>query len=321
MKIREKLKEIYYTTTTPFARDLSVVFSLGISTEPVVQQDADAHNSPSKKPGVDIKERRKLGKRIIKAIQPQLETALRAEADISGIDFDKELKKLENLWEACLEVEPEPQQDTEGDLPMTDLSQENLDLGLTNGHSVPDIHGEEPTQSHEADDIEMGDIDAPYDEEDIIVDVAPGLLEDIKSGGNTITSAALAEVNGNKSPSKSNGLKATDLPADTNGHAPAPENGPLGALTSPVANSNDNMPLDNTLTEGGVPQFLRAYFDIDGTDITEIVREETRASEELSEMDEDEVNELIAEPKRIVVEPAPPPPAAKSKKGKNKKRR
>jgi NuA3 HAT complex component NTO1 len=270
---------------------------------------------------VDIKERRKLGKRIIKAIQPQLETALRAEADISGIDFDKELKKIENLWEACLEVEPEPQQDTEGDLPMTDISHAKNDLGHTNGDSASEIHGGELVQSHEAGDIEMGDIDAPYDEEDIIVDVAPGLLEDIKSDGDTITTAALAEVNGNRSPAKVNGLKNTDQLADTNGHAPAPENGPLGALASPISNGNDNAPLDNTLTEGGVPQFLRAYFNIDGTDITEIVREEPRASEELSEMDEDEVNELIAEPKRIVVEPPPPPPAAKSKKGKSKKRR
>lgn len=301
-------------------QDLGVVFSVGISTEPPAQPEVDVHNtSPSKKPTVDIKERRKLAKRIIKAVQPQLEAALRAEADISGISFEKELKKIEHLWEACLEVEAGPQRDTEGDMTMTEEGHANHNgVDHTNGDFGSENQDEDLVNSLVPGDVDMEDVDAPHDEDDIIVDVDTTHL---KADGDTITTAALAEVNGNRPPVKVNGLKNTDVSADTNGYAPISENGQLGALTLALWNSNDNAAVDNALIEGGVPQFLRGYFNIDGTNITEIVRDELRASEELSEMDDDQVNDLIADSDKAVGEAVPDVPVAKSKKGKNKKRR
>ena len=301
----------------PLARELSVVFTAGIVTEPP-QPEHDVHSSPSpKKPAVDIKERRKLAKRIIKAIQPQFETALRAEADISGIDFEKELKKLEHLWEVCLEAEAGPHKDSEEDVAMTEAGHSRPNgVGHTNGDSAVEGRNGDNGQSGDAIDVEMEDVDAPYDEDDIVVDVSTSYSGDAKDNGNTIT-AALSEVNGNKAPVKVNGLKG----ADTNGHAHNTENGQLEARALPEPIINDNPATDNALIEGGVPQFLRGYFDIDGTNITEIPIDEPDPSEELSEMDDEQVNQLVADTEKPSVEATPVAAAAKPKKAKSKRRR
>jgi NuA3 HAT complex component NTO1 len=317
-KILAKLRKTFYTTTMPLARELSVVLTAGIVTEPSLQLELDAHNSsPAKKSGVDIKERRKLAKRIIKAIQPQLETALRAEADISGIDFEMEQKKLDQLWEACLEAKAAPHKDSEGDVMMTEAGYaKHNGVDHTNGDSAAENHIADSAQSGEAGDVEMEDIDAPYDEDDIVVDVSirPSTVKD---DGDTSTTAALTEVNGNRTPVKVNGMKG----ADTNGHAHGTENGQNGASTSPEPVINDNPPTDNTLIEGGVPRFLRGYFNIDGMNITELAAEEPEESDELSEMDDEQVNQLVAHTEKVSVVVTPAPPAAKSKKAKNRRRR
>ena len=315
-KILAKLRKTFYTTTMPLARELSMVLTAGIVTEPPVQFELDAHNASSpKKSGVDIKERRKLAKRIIKAIQPQLETALRAEADISGIDFEMEQKKLEQLWEACLEAKADPHKDFEGDIMMAEGGHAKRN-GV--GHAIGDSenHIFDSAQSGEASDVEMEDIDAPYDEDDIVVDVSTGPSAD-NDGGDTITTAALAEVNGNRTPVKLNGVKS----AETNGYAHGAENGQNGASISPEPIVNDNPPTDNTLIEGGVPRFLRGYFNIEGMSITELVAEEPDGSDELSELDDEQVNQLMAHTEKVSVVAAPAPPPAKSKKAKNRRRR
>jgi NuA3 HAT complex component NTO1 len=313
-KILAKLRKTFYTTTMPLARELSVVFTTGIVREPPLQPELDVHNSSSpKKLAVDIKERRKLAKRIIKAIQPQFETALRAEADISGIDFEVELEKLEHLWEACLEAEVGLYKDGEGDIAMTEPKPNGV--GYTNGDSgAEDLNGDD--QNGEAIDVEMEDVDAPYDEDDIVVDVSTSYSANVKDDGDTIT-AALTEVNGNKAPFKVNGLKG----ADTNGHFRSTENGQFGSQVSPEPVINDNPATDNSLIEGGVPQFLRGYFNIDGTNITEIAIDEPDPSEELSEMDDEQVNQLVADTAKPIIEAAPVPAATKSKKAKSKRRR
>lgn len=297
----------------PLARELCVVFTAGIVNEPPVQLESDVHNSP-KKQGVDIKERRKLAKRIIKAIQPQFEAALRAEADISGIDFEKERKKLENLWETCLEAEPTPHKDSEGDIAMGE-AHHGKQNGHTNGDFATSKHPGDDSQSGEAEDVDMEDIDAPYDEDDIVVDVSTGRLTAIEDDGDTITTAALSEVNGNRPPAKVNGVKGAD------GHASGTENGQDDASASPDPIIDDNPPIDNTLTEGGVPQFLQGFFNIDGTNISEIVHEEPEGSDELSEMDDEQVNQLVAHTEKVTPILPPTPSTAKSKKAKNKRRR
>src|ERR1700733_2880968 len=86
IKIQTKLNNRYYVLATTLAQDLSSVFSIGIEVGPQIKPEigqvaGQEHISPSKHAAYDIRERRKLAKRIIKAIQPQLELAVRAEAD------------------------------------------------------------------------------------------------------------------------------------------------------------------------------------------------------------------------------------------------
>jgi NuA3 HAT complex component NTO1 len=61
------------------------VIAEGINTAPTPKNEElnlALSTSPSKNTFSDIRERRKLGKRILKAVQPQLEAALKIEAEI-----------------------------------------------------------------------------------------------------------------------------------------------------------------------------------------------------------------------------------------------
>ncbi|EHL02580.1 putative NuA3 HAT complex component NTO1 [Glarea lozoyensis 74030] len=82
--LEQRVQNRFYTTATAFAQDFGNVFHNGIVSQPVPQPEQPV-SSELKKPIVtDIRERRRLAKRIIKTIQPQLQAAVRAEADISG---------------------------------------------------------------------------------------------------------------------------------------------------------------------------------------------------------------------------------------------
>jgi len=54
-----------------------------------------------------LKERRKLGKRILKSVEALLEAAVRAEADISGKPASAQVKEFQQLIEASLQVGPD----------------------------------------------------------------------------------------------------------------------------------------------------------------------------------------------------------------------
>lgn len=94
----------------------------GINTAPTPKNDELSlalSTSPSKNTFSDIRERRKLGKRILKAVQPQLEAALKIEAEILFKSFDALQKDLEAKYTASLEPQqtpaPSSYQDDEND--------------------------------------------------------------------------------------------------------------------------------------------------------------------------------------------------------------
>jgi NuA3 HAT complex component NTO1 len=337
-KIRSKLQQRFYTTILPFARDLSAVFSAGIGSEPPANPEAevDTTSSPKKQTG-DIKERKKLAKRIIKAIQPQLEVALRAEVEISGEPAEEQLKELKNLLEGSLEArqgsvsvslgESGSQEDAEGDVVMTDAAHAKQNGIGQGGTDTSKSHDEDSNQKREADDVQMEDVDAPHEEEEnIIVAVSSESTANAEPNGDTITTAALAEVNINKSPAKAqptNGLKNTNASLDTSGHVSAPQVEQPNTAIQPVSNGYTNAEQgEKTLTDGGIPLFLKEDFQIEGVKVSEIVRESTRPSEELSEMDDDQLNDLendynnAANEETVAVIPV-----TKSKKAKSRKRR
>lgn len=98
--LQTRIEERHYARSLPFAQDLSEVISDGISTAPAPLKTSELHlaslaGSPSKNIFGDIRERRKLGKRILKAVQPQLELALKIESEISGKSYESLQKELE----------------------------------------------------------------------------------------------------------------------------------------------------------------------------------------------------------------------------------
>src|SRR5882757_6893051 len=109
--LQKKVQERFYAKALDFTHDLSDLFRAGINTEPQPKPETAVakeleKSSPSKKTVLDVRGRRSLGKRILKAVQAQLEAAVRAEADISGQPAEKQLKEFEQLIESALQTGP-----------------------------------------------------------------------------------------------------------------------------------------------------------------------------------------------------------------------
>ena len=93
-----------YTTVAAFSEDFGVVFSSVIGSEAVAdvinaktQGDVAPEDTTSAPVTLtaEQKDLRRLAKRIIKAVQPSLEGAIRSEAELGGRPFEKELRELE----------------------------------------------------------------------------------------------------------------------------------------------------------------------------------------------------------------------------------
>lgn len=291
-------------------------------------------NVPSpKKQATDMKARKALAKRIVKAVQPQLEAAARAESDVSHKPAETLLKELEEVLDASLQSgrdsvsaslgEAVSHGDTEGDVEMADATQSKENgVEHTNGDDEVEQQNETSQQKEAGDeDVEMQDEDAPHeiDEGDNATVVA---AEELEVAEDTTVTEPLAEVNSNISPSKAahtNGVKITSTPPDTNGYIIAPETQQPAPPTPPISNGG-HAPDNGDLSTGGVLWYLKD-FQPEGTSI--IDPDSSRLSEDLSDMDEeelkvlgDDVNEADAQIAGAVASAS----ASKAKKGKAKKR-
>jgi NuA3 HAT complex component NTO1 len=323
-KLGERVRNRFYTTALTFVNDLSQVFSAGISNEPPVKSEvveADK-TSPSKKHPIDMKERKRLAKRIIKAVQPLLENAVQVEADISGQPAEAALKELHRLIEACFQTPSDSVGLESGSLGEAGADVEMADAGQDGAQSLDVKASEHHHESHDPNqdiDVEMDDIDAPHGEEYDAVIVDDGTSKDT----NTINTAALAEVNGNISMKYNhiNGVKGESVSPTTNGHVMT-ENEQPGPPTPPFSNGDVFSEQGaKVLTDGGIPRFLKD-FQIDGTHITD--PEAVAASDDLSDMDDDELNGLrtsLNEPDGEVVATGGRASPVKTKKGKAKKKK
>jgi NuA3 HAT complex component NTO1 len=304
--LQKKVQDRFYTTALNFTHDLCEIFRFGINTEPAPKPETAAakeleKSSPFKKTVLDMRGRRSLAKRILKAVQPQLEAAVRAEADISGKSTQKQLKDLEQAIEAALQTGPDSISlggsvgDAEGD--------HDHDVEMTNA-------AQHNTNGHHAVDVDMDDADAPgEDDEDAIITV---------SGDTINTDSALAEVNGNVSqtkPNHINGNKNATTPPDTNGYSSAPENMQPSPPTPPVSNRDISADHVDFLAKGGVPWYLKD-FQPEGTSLLQ-GNEGGANLNDILDLDEDAIaNGDYGEVLGAAVIASP----SKSKKGKAKKK-
>lgn len=300
-KIRKQVEARFYTSALAFAVDLCTVIRKGIEAAPAIQaapvkeeaiRDLD---SLAKQDKLDIKERQKFARKIIKAVRPQLEAAVEAEADITNKSAEVLLKELESLFESSLETRPESTTGSLGD-------------GLIVVSTAINGFGEKVDTTAEVVAAEVISNAVLSDGDAMVVETSIAVQEENTEPtlGNIETEKDVADnINGStttlntelKPPVITNGGGAT--PPDTNGYISEPSSHIQPAPPTPPLSNSDpstNPDTQNILRGGGIPWYLEA-FKPEGTTIGEeqwsgrdIVRS---MSEELSEIDDEELKGLM----------------------------
>ncbi|KAL9948069.1 hypothetical protein ACHAQF_003489 [Verticillium nonalfalfae] len=300
VKLQSQLDVRFYTTTLAFAHDLCEVISVGINTEIKKVETADEElvaTTLGKVSYEDPRQRKTLGKRILKAVQPQLEIALRTEAEISSKPLDPLTKELEGMLEASIEFKSlsnddgEKTIDADHDVVMADASIE--EITVANGHV-------EKIRAEEGGDVDAMEVDAIGEEDDGSIEVATSNIDDKGKLPSSSSSVAGLEGNGKVAEQAdaalTNGVAgASDTPPASDGYhsnsapeQPAPPTPPQ-SIGSLGAQSHD------PLSEGGLAWHLKD-FKLRGTTILADQwpgRDAIRSlSEELSDMDDRELEGL-----------------------------
>ncbi|KAJ8065427.1 hypothetical protein OCU04_006114 [Sclerotinia nivalis] len=308
-RLSEKLNQRFYTTTGAFAKDFGSAINAAIMDD--AQQGEQKENLAgeiektfTKKVIIEVRDRRKLGKRIIKAVQPMLEAAIRAECDVVKTTPEDQLKVLNTLLENCLlppegsngsfdafadvgALEPSQDEDMIDVAQSEELASEALESGVVPRLGSPDANAEDI-------DTDMPDVDASahveHDVEDVI-HVAPASnpgtdhMIDPQLLDNGIEKTT---INGN-----ANGI----TPPDTNGYSSTPEDNQPSPPTPPVSNGENTTDGADVLTNGGIPWYVKD-FQPEGTSVLQEVSVEnsngSHASDDLSEMDDEDVKALAS---------------------------
>jgi NuA3 HAT complex component NTO1 len=308
LQLQNKVDDRFYTTTLVFAHDLCEAIHVGINSEYRSQQ----HEPPkfesvvaptTKSDFTDVRERKKLGKRILKMVQPMLEQACRLESTITSKPFDDYKKELEGMLEASIELqqnavsvamEAEPSKDVimvgasnaeitvagsaddDEDAPGED--EDPMDVVMTESAQVPaknegniNVNVTAPTDDTKAED------DAPLAPQDAAAGTQVRATTDEPPAADMASGSSL------------------HTPPETNGYVTAPHSTQPGPPTPPQSNGSLGQEQTNVLTDGGIPWYLKG-FEPEGTSVlaenTPEADVDRAVSEELTEMDEDELRNL-----------------------------
>lgn len=317
--MQDKLDVRFYTTTLPFARDLSQAVNVGINTQ-LKPPPADKHHSdptdasPAKQSIYNnVKERQRLGRRILRTIQPLLEAALKAESEICNEPLDTLLEELESTLEPSLEIRQPivtashengsaPDQDQDVEMADAPAEAQIIVADQSDGEIIAEVDGEAGTRTDDAMDLDP----AQHARSNIEVNTS--------EHGNSVSSRPNGIVSSSASPARKqqpksgdnqddggsqqriNGFKKVDSgsPPSVAGYNPAtlqpPQHPP--PLTPPPSNGGS---VGSILSEGGLPRYLQG-FDIKGTSAVEeqwTGRDAIRdLTEDLTDMDEDALKVL-----------------------------
>lgn len=290
----------YYVTTLPFARDLCEAINVGINNPPAPatqEPRADVEASPSKYSNYsEMASRKRLGKRMLKLLQPSLEAALKAEAEVCRTPYEPLRKELEGILEASVEarqpsasriivshdggITPGQSQDVD----MADAPAESQIIVADHSEGEEDAEGE-PDDAHLGEDnIEVSYYDEPTPKPNGLLSAAHSV-----SGDHEHKESTPHLTNGSTKPSNSPpslpGASYTHLSANNNNNS-KPNHAPgTGPLTPPQSNTgsasftagtaagnplitvtaaNNNTSTHNPLTDGGILWYL-ADFQLRGT--------------------------------------------------------
>lgn len=291
LSIRSKLEQRAYTSVSSFSRDLANVFTSEIGVESVGDTAELQMQISGRAPELSLeqREKRKLAKRIIKAIQPALEDSLRKESELNGKPFEKELKDLDVLLENSV-------LSRRGSLVAMNGPEAVERYPLVNGikTDVEGDHMEAPETSIETLHAEPEEQAANEDKDVTMVDVNGGT-----DTGHGTKESSISETNGVVTAKTF--LASQPMEGRTKNQAATSSSRDIQmasatSLTSPVDSlaSKDQPPL----SQGGIQWYMQP-FDPIGTTIHEerwTGRDVLRGmSEELSEIGEDELRNLVGD--------------------------
>lgn len=283
--LQTKLDEKYYTSVQTFSEDMSAVFSsvIGFATLTNVG-DADhqlsgvAHSSLT----AEQKEIKKLAKRIIKAIQPYFEDALRKESDLGGKPYERELPDLEALLDQRLRRQVEAAT-IDGPIEATEIAHQEGAEGL----QPEDIIDNEHEAAVEEKCKERNHVHLAPTPEDNSSDHHLGLQDE--AGDEAAIAAQLGQDALHVS---TDGVYRDAMDVD---HKGSEVQIPDGSATAPLTPPRSEKDLLAPFAHGGIPWYMEPFEPV-GTTIhdekwtgRDVLRD---MSEELSELDDDELNGL-----------------------------
>lgn len=286
-KLKARLADRYYSTATTFFTDFAKIFQddVGFDASDLSNEQALRERPATQLEDPEQRERRTLARRILKAAYPVLQVALMKESELNGRPFEQQMKEMDNL------------------------------LFSRRGSFVEALHGVGQSNIATGDteqDIEMGDISAVDKNEPQDIP-----MESIESHNDKAAaheqiegeSGALGAVNSSamQPTQKGHALVENTPPASTNGHLrreasskgdSAVHRANAEAVQPPTPPISTKGSSQTVFGQGGIPWYVE-QFDPDGTTIyaerwtgKDVMRD---LSEELSEMDEDELQDLGVE--------------------------
>ncbi|OJJ07036.1 hypothetical protein ASPVEDRAFT_33286 [Aspergillus versicolor CBS 583.65] len=301
--IRTKLEQRYYTSVSSFSAHLASVFTSEIGVQPAGDTAELQMQISGRAPELSLeqREKRKMAKRIIKAIQPALEDAIRKESELNRQPFEQELKDLDVML---------------GDSVLSGRGSE-IDSAERTGDET--FEKPEPEKSEPGENPDKMDLEPDFTAKSESLEKPPESTADSTAPEDNLQSqlsesqhaeAVVTDENASTEPTATNDAAAilvqpqseTQLEAapESTGYAeernqPAPEQAneaPQVPLSPPPLQGDQH----HFLAQGGIQWYMQP-FDPVGTTIHEerwTGREVMRGlSEELSELDEEELNDLV----------------------------
>jgi NuA3 HAT complex component NTO1 len=275
--VRRRLEERFYTSVSTFSADLANVFASEIGVQPAEDTAELQLQISGRAPELSLeqREKRKLAKRIIKSIQPALEDAIRRESELNGKPFEKELKELDLILESSMLSRRVSL--TDGSTEQDSSHHDNfVDVDTPVTKAEPNDEARDVDMDEQAPDVDMVDFNSKDDR----------VNQDNAAKGNARNPSHLPPPAVNGIAEKGHESVSLYLPVQFASLE-------RGQLTPPLSFQGDpQLPL----AQGGIQWYMQP-FDPSGTIIHEerwTGRDVMRSmSEELSELDEDELKDLV----------------------------
>ena len=312
--MQAKLEERAYTSLSAFSSDLNSVFSNAIGLRLIgdaLDVSQSLHNSlePRNALTAEQKEKKKLARSIVKAIHSSLDDAARKEAELGGRPYEKELLALDALLQENLRSK----QDMSSILEAKAVQLDESDNETSNKFALEE-DGERqqlPTSIEKSSEdkskiqlsADMNRIDShakAHISEIINKEVSTDMHEGAKNhlrSGNIVGFDHNTEFAKTSRSNEMNGA-ASGTSGDSSqiGFQQTNNNGKLCVVQEPLTPPSSEKDLSASFANGGIPWYLEP-FDPIGTTIHDerwTGREVLRGmSEELSELDDEEVDGLM----------------------------